>query len=318
MKLSKRILEKLDSKLVHRINETYHNLEYTCYDTRHDEILKSEPSFWENAADKYLAKSGPIVCLDYGTGTGFVPEIIGPYLKKEDSLICCDVSAEMLKVCEHKLKEMPLKCECSFYKIGEGSMPVREKSVDVITVNSVLHHIYDLNSFAAECERLLKPSGMLIAAHEPNKVRRLPFHGGALRAFAAVVLRPKVIFFKMAERIPFMEGLMRSILSKVSESYRRRNKMLADISKQLQDENLLDFDIRGTEIQQIVDFHAQSGFDLQQLMGQVFRKFELVESETYCHLGFPVKNGLGGMIEQYLKRRWPNAGREIRFVLKRT
>jgi len=318
MKLSKRILEKLDSKLVHRINETYHNLENICYDTRHDEILKSETSFWKKEAGKYLAKPEPTVCLDYGTGTGFVPEIIGPYLKKGDSLICCDVSAEMLKVCERKLKEMPLKCECSLYKIGEGAMPAHENSVDVITVNSVLHHIYDLNSFAAECERLLKPSGLLIVAHEPNKVRRLPFSGGALRAFARVVLRPKVIFFKMAERIPIMEGLMRSVLSKVSESYRRRNKMLAGISKQLRDEKLLDFELRGTEIQQIVDFHAQSGFDLQELMGQVFRKFELVESETYCHLGIPVKNGLGGMIEQYLKRRWPNAGGEVRFVLKRT
>lgn len=318
MKLSKQIMEKLDSNLVHRINEIYHNLENTCYDTRHDEILKSEPVFWKNAADKYLIKSEPMVCLDYGTGTGFVPETIGPYLKKVDSLICCDVSIEMLKVCERKLKDMPLKCECSFYKIGEGTMPVCENSVDVITINSVLHHIYDLNSFATECERLLKPSGMLIIAHEPNKVGRLPLHGRALGAFARVMLRPKVIFFKMAERVPFMESLMRYMLNKVSVSYRLRNRMLAEISRQLRDENLLDFALRGTEIQQIVDFHAQSRFDLQELLGGPFGRFELVESETYCHLGFPANSRLAVSIEQYLKRRWPNAGREIRFVLKRT
>lgn len=318
MKLSKQILEKLDSNLVHRINEIYHNLENTYYDTRHDEILKSEPAFWKNAADKYLVRSEPMVCLDYGTGTGFVPEIIGPYLKKVDSLICCDVSAEMLKVCEHKLKNMPLMCECSFYKIGEGTIPVRENSVDVITINSVLHHIYDLNSFAIECERLLRPSGMLIIAHEPNKARRLPLHGRALSAFARIVLRPKVIFFKMAEWVPFMESLMRYMLNKVSESYRRRNKMLVEISRQLRDENLLDFDLRGTEIQHIVDFHAQSRFNLQELLGGAFGRFELVESETYCHLGFPANSRLAMSIEQYLKRCWPNAGREIRFVLKRT
>jgi hypothetical protein len=122
----------------------------------------------------------------------------------------------------------------------------------------------------------------------------------------------------MAERIPFMESLMRSMLSRVNESYRRRNTMLAEISKQLRDENLLDFDLRGTEIQQIVDFHAQNGFDLQELVAGAFSGFEIIESETYCHLGFPASGKLGATIEKYLQRRWPNAGAEIRFVLKRT
>ena len=318
MKLSKRILEKLDSRLVHRINETYHNMENVCYDERHDEILKSEPSFWKDAADKYLVREEPLVCLDYGTGTGFVPAIVGPYLKKGDSLVCCDISAEMLRVCEGKLKEMSLECECSFHRIGEDAVPVVDNSVDVITVNSVLHHIYDLDSFASECKRLLKPSGMLLVAHEPNRLRQLPLNGRALRAVATVVLRPKTILFKMAERIPFMESLMRSMLSRVSEGYSRRNRMLAEISKQVRDENLLDFELRGTEIQQIVDFHAQNGFDLQELVAGIFRGFEIVESETYCHLGFPAGTKLGATIDQYLERRWPHAGAEIRFVLKRT
>ena len=111
---------------------------------------------------------------------------------------------------------------------------------------------------------------------------------------------------------------MRFILNKVSVGYRERNRMLTEISQQLRNENLLDFDLRGTEIQQIVDFHAQSGFNLRELLERVFHKFELVESETYCHLGFPANSRLAVSIEQYLKRRWPNAGREIRFVLKRT
>jgi len=317
MKLSKRILQKLDSKLVQRINETYHNLENIYYDKRHDDILNSEQVFWKNTANKYLVKKEPIVCLDYGTGTGFVPKIIGPYLKKEDSLVCCDVSAEMLKICESKLKQMSLTPKCSFHKIDAGIIPLPDNSVDVITLNSVLHHIFDLNCFATECERLLEPSGMLLIAHEPNKVSRLPFHGSVLRAFARVVFRPKVIFFNVAERIPFMEMFMRLILSKVSESYRVRNRMLIEISQQLRNENLLDFDLRGTEIQQIVDFHAQSGFDLKELLEGVFRKFELVESETYCHLGFFTNYRLAVFIDQYLKRHWPDAGKEIRFVLKR-
>lgn len=317
MKLSKRILDKLDSRLVHRINEIYHNLENVYYDKRHDEILKSEPLFWKNSAERFLKRANPVVCLDFGTGTGFVPEIIGPYMKKDDSLICCDVSAEMLQVCENKLTKMHLKCQCSFRKIADEALPVQDRSVDVITVNSVLHHIYDLSSFVAECERLLKPSGLILVAHEPNRIRRLPWHGAVARALAGAAFRPKAVFFKIAERVPFMEGLMRRMLSKVSSGYRRRNKMLAEISRQLRDEKLLDFDLRGTEIQQIVDFQAQSGFDLQELLEGVFRNFELVESESYCHLGFPAGGRAAAVVEEYLARHWPKAGREIRFVLKK-
>jgi ubiquinone/menaquinone biosynthesis C-methylase UbiE len=316
MKLSKRILQQLDSKLVQKINETYHNLENICYDERHDEILNYEQIFWKNITNKYLIKKEPLACLDYGTGTGFVPEIIGPCLKGKDSLISCDVSTRMLTICQAKLKQISLACNCSFHKIDDGLIPVPDNSIDVVTINSVLHHIFDLNCFATECERILKPSGMLIAAHEPNKVMRLPFHGSVIRAFAKVAFRPKAIFFRVAESIPFMEEFMRSILNKVSESYRRRNRMLIEISKQMRNEKLLDFDLRGTEIQQIVDFHAQSGFDLKELLINVFNKFELVESETYCHLGFCANNKLAGFIEQYLKRNWPDTGKEIRFVLK--
>ena len=316
MKLSKRILQQLDSKLVQKINETYHNLENVCYDERHDEILNYEQTFWKKITNKYLITKEPITCLDYGTGTGFVPQIIGPSLKKEDSLISCDVSDKMLKICQDKLKLLSLVCNCSFHKIDDGRIPVPDNSVDVVTINSVLHHIFDLDCFATECERILKPSGMLIAAHEPNKVMRLPFHGSIIRAFAKVAFRPKVIFFRVAESIPFMEKLMRSILNKVSESYRRRNKMLTEISRQIRNENLLDFDLRGTEIQQIVDFHAQSGFDLKELLTNVFNKFELAEYETYCHLGFFANNKLAVFTERYLKRNWPDTGKEIRFVLK--
>jgi hypothetical protein len=93
--------------------------------------------------------------------------------------------------------------------------------------------------------------------------------------------------------------------------------MLAEISRQLRDEELLDFDLRGTEIQQIVDFQAQSGFDLQGLLEGVFHNFELVESETYCHLGFPADSKAAVSAGEYLASRWPSAGREIRFILRK-
>ncbi len=46
MKLSKRILNKSDAKLVERINELYHDLEGDTYDERHGDIVHVEQVFW--------------------------------------------------------------------------------------------------------------------------------------------------------------------------------------------------------------------------------------------------------------------------------
>ena len=316
MKLSKRVLSKVDSQLVRRINELYHDLEGGLYDERHEGILHFEQVFWEGIAEKYLVKESPTVCLDYGTGTGFVALIIGRRLKESDSLICCDLSSEMLKVCEDRVKASGPACQCSFPKIDGARIPVQSDSVDAITVNAVLHHVYDLSSFAKECERILRPGGILIVAHEPNKDSALPFPGNAVRGLAKLIFKPKTVFFKIAGSIPLAEGAMRRILSRTSKSYRLRNKMLDEIARRLKEEGLLDFDLRGTEIQQVVDIHTQSGFDAQELLQNVFTGFELVELETFNHLGFFTGGKWAGRVDGYIGKRWPDVGMGLRFVLR--
>jgi len=316
MRLSKRIQERVDSRLVHRINELYHDLEGRLYDERHEGILHFEQVFWEGAAEKYLVKQSPMVCLDYGTGTGFVALTVGRQLKETDSMICCDLSAEMLKVCEDRVKASDVGCKYSFRKIEGTKIPVENNSVDAITVNAVLHHLYDLGSFARECERILRPEGILIVAHEPNRNARLPFPGNAVRGLAKLIFKPKTVFFKIAGNIPLAEGVMRRILSKTSKSYRVRNKMLGQIAHRLKEEGLLDFDLRGTEIQQVVDIHTQYGFDAQDLLQNVFTGFDLLELETFNHLGFSTRGKWARRIDGYIKKKWPDAGKGLRLVLK--
>ena len=109
---------------------------------------------------------------------------------------------------------------------------------------------------------------------------------------------------------------MRRLLSRSSKSYRLRNKMLDEIARRLKEEGLLDFDLRGTEIQQVVDIHTQSGFDVQELLRNVFAGFELVELETFNHLGFSTRGKWAGRIDGYIKKKWPDAGKGLRLVLK--
>ena len=107
------------------------------------------------------------------------------------------------------------------------------------------------------------------------------------------------------------------LAGRVSLRYRRRNQMLSQIARQIRQEGLLDFHLRGTEIQQIVDFQSQHGFDPDELFGRIFDRFRVIESQTYGHLGFfPDRRGPQA-VDRYLRRRWPDAGREICFVLQR-
>jgi hypothetical protein len=74
---------------------------------------------------------------------------------------------------------------------------------------------------------------------------------------------------------------MRSILSRISSSWKFRNEMLLKIANQLKEEGLIDYNLRGTEIQQIVDIHTHTGFSPDRVVRDTFPEFEMVESEIY-------------------------------------
>jgi len=237
------------------------------------------------------------------------------YLGGGDTLICCDVSDEMLKVCQARLDSDGCPCLRSFRKIDGSTIPADDGSVDILSLNSVLHHIFDLPAFAAECARVLKPSGRLIVAHEPNRNTRLPPAGRLLRGLLRAVLRPKMLAFAVVERCPSAERLLRRLTSRTSERYRRRNEMLAEVARRIREEHILEFELRGTEVQQIVDYHSEQGFDRAQLLGQTFARFTPLEFQTYGHLGFFPAGRVSRAAEHYLKTHWPDAGGAICFVL---
>ncbi len=183
----------------------------------------------------------------------------------------------MLKECELNVKSHSASCNFEFLKIQGCHIPVPDRSIDVITMNSVLHHILDLREFSGECTRVLKSNGFLIASHEPNSSRQLG--------------KPKNILYKLAEVNSFAEKIMRSILSKIKPTWKLRNEMLLEIAEQLKKEGLIDYNLRGTEIQQIVDIQTHTGFSPDSVVSDIFPEFEMVENEIY------------------------NDGRNLRFVL---
>ena len=48
------------------------------------------------------------------------------------------------------------------------SVPLRDGTANVITANSFLHHLYDIQQTIAEAYRLLKPGGVFYSEEDPN------------------------------------------------------------------------------------------------------------------------------------------------------
>jgi len=165
MKLSRRIRDRITPELVSTTNQLYHDLQSAASPASGARIYRIEKKFWYDVAQKFLLRKEPLVCLDFGTGAGAVPLAVAGFLKKDDVFICSDISEKMLEKCKHNIKQKEFPCHFRFITAQEKHLPLPNNSVDVLTMNSVLHHIFDLSYFAKEVTRILKPHGIVIDAH---------------------------------------------------------------------------------------------------------------------------------------------------------
>ena len=316
LKLPADLFQHMNGKLVVRANELYHDGERAMYDSRHAGWQHAESSFFGALSAPYLTGNGSICCLDYGSGTGFVPLAIGPRLKPDDTLICVDLSQELLDTCRSAIATaaFPFRVRC--LKTDGVRIPVDDESVDVVTVNSVLHHLHDLRPFADECRRILRDGGILVVAHEPNGDRQLPPLGKVLFAVGTVLMRPSALVYWLVGRSAHLERALRGLLSRFSGNWKRRNDMLRDIALRLCEEKLVHRELRGVEVQQLVDYQTQFGFSRERLLGHVFQGFSLKEWRSYNPLGgMDGKRFLSRSISRFMASQWPLAGCSLAFVL---
>jgi ubiquinone/menaquinone biosynthesis C-methylase UbiE len=87
--------------------------------------------------------------LDNGCGIG----ILGDYLSGAD-IVGSDISGEMLKKAEGKIKELVLA--------DSENLPFANNSFDVIFARSLLHHLPYPERGVDECYRTLKPGGQVV------------------------------------------------------------------------------------------------------------------------------------------------------------
>ncbi len=281
-------------KLVVRVNELYHDLAKEDYDsTTNLEMFRQEKERWQKIKNLFKNKKS-ITVLDIGTGTGFIPLTICGFLKKSDQFICSDISQEMLNLARKKLKIEGFKCKFRFLKWSKD-ISMKGNSVDIVTINSVLHHIPNTKYFLNEVNRVLKKNGLVIIGHEPNIRFKENKYLTFINHLLAILFKPKEEMKYLSVKFGIYEILDQ--LSGIFSSKRKRivyhREIIAKkISEVLRKEGLIEKDLSIREVMSLVDYKT-IGFD----PFNIIPKYRVLHIETYHHLrGFEYSN------KKFLKR----------------
>ncbi len=127
---------------------------------------------WRKKAVKILREYHPKRVLDVATGTGDFA--IATSKLDVDEIIGYDLSGEMIRVGEEKVKKLGLDSLIRFQKGDSESMPFEDDSIDAITVAFGVRNFETLQSGLDEFYRVLHHDGVAIIL-EFSKPKYFPF-----------------------------------------------------------------------------------------------------------------------------------------------
>jgi ubiquinone/menaquinone biosynthesis C-methylase UbiE len=312
-------MARYSEQLVLRVNELYHDLSEGHYGDVHREILGAEGERWRRLAPAFLPPS-PRVFADIGTGMGMVPVSIGALLSREDRLIAADISQRQLDAARENIERERFPWSVEYVKLEPAipfTLPLATSSLDVVTMNSVLHHIKETEGFLAEVDRVLRPGGVFVVAHEPNAA----FTERALlwwsyRALYAL-FNPR---FALRSRPARALGIYRAAMAVFArlrpEKAAVARRMVDVINERVMSERLVERPLTLDQIGEITDILDSTGFHPRRLMP----RYDVIHLETYNHLGqlsIERDRGFVRALDAWLKKRLPESGATFFIALRK-
>jgi Methylase involved in ubiquinone/menaquinone biosynthesis len=304
----------LDSDKVKAVNEIYHNLEAEFYDKRHPEIYDEERESWEKIGKHIFNKEKSMTLLDIGTGAGFVPIALSRYLKKDDKVICTDLSENMLKVTEKYMAgQNNIKKE--FIKADALEVSNMGLKADIVTMNSVLHHIPDYERVLPKLAKLVNSEGYFVIMHERNRLH--PENKSVYLAVLRNLSKTKALLRVAAKKILCSIGIYKMLPGPWHDFNRK-------VCAAINGKNIFDRTLTLEDINAIVDIHDPDekgdGFDPFDIQKRYFPEFKIAMVDTYKHLGAWIKedsNFINRYFAKKIKREHPYAGALFYLVMKR-
>lgn len=298
-------------RLVLRVNELYHDAENAAYADMHPEIFVAEQRRWSRMLRAHLPKGKALRCLDIGAGTGFVGRQLLPLLPEGSELICADISQAMLDICADALPALRPGVAVQVLKLSDEHLPVEDASVDVVLMNSVLHHVPDAELFLAEIARVLRPGGLLFIGHEPN--RRFYAH-------ALLVCQFKLFRALSPRRLA---GKILAVIGVIKPGIARPDPVCDAVNRGLLAEGLVQVPLSRHEISALVDIHSPTaggehpdrGFDPWATLPQ---GMTVQHVETYGHLSKAARGSrVLRVYERLLAVLFPRSGATFFLVARR-
>jgi len=105
-----------------------------------------------------LELSGEMVLADLGCGTGFFSI---PAARRAKKIFALDVQEEMLDILREKIKKEKIT-NIEVILSGESSIPLSDKSVDILLMANVFHELEDRFALLEEVKRVLKMNGRMV------------------------------------------------------------------------------------------------------------------------------------------------------------
>ena len=105
-----------------------------------------------------LELRGEMVFADLGCGTGFFAI---PAARRVKKVFALDISQEMLDILRDKIKKEKIT-NIEALLSGESSIPLSDRSVDILLTANVFHELEDKSALLTEINRVLTKNGRLI------------------------------------------------------------------------------------------------------------------------------------------------------------
>ncbi|MGE3801149.1 MAG: class I SAM-dependent methyltransferase [Candidatus Kapaibacterium sp.] len=308
--------KEYSEEVVLRVNELFHDLTSEQYQRDVEgEMLQTEGKRWRSVWEEFISKlpeyQQGIHLVDIGTGTGFVPLSIVRYLSKNDHLTCSDVSRDILNLAQKNLAAISTQASIDFVKLSTEApfrLPFAETQFNVVTMNSVLHHLKETSAFLDEINRILKPGGLLVIGHEPNR----KFYENLLLRIAyqttRMVFTPKEGVRAVLRKTGMYGLALKFYYALKGDKKEKADEIAEKINRQLIEEGLIESPLRPEEIPTITDIRDAEGFDPNFLLPD----YELLHLESYNYLRTVDLNRGNNMIVRRLSnslaKRYPGEG----------
>lgn len=105
-----------------------------------------------------LELRGEMVFADLGCGTGFFAI---PAARRVKKVFALDIQPEMLDILKDNIKKEKIT-NIEVILSGESSIPLSDKSVDILFMVNVFHELEDKSALLREVKRVLKLNGRLM------------------------------------------------------------------------------------------------------------------------------------------------------------